>query len=323
MTSFSMSNTTQFSTEKTKEKDAYVNGVNVMKETILISGATGTLGSEVVKQLSDESSKYSIRAAVHSIENAKKIDFPGVELVQIDYNKPDTLTKAFSGIDRLFLLTHPSQDTVEQESNMVNEAKKVGVKHIVKQSVMGADDRNSKVELMKLHHQVEKIVEESGISYTFLRPNEFMQNFITFHGPVIKNNNAFYLPMESAEVSIVDVRDIAAVAVKALTQGNLENFNNKSFTITGPKALSCEKIAEILSAVTNKKIQYINITNEEARAGMKESGMNDWLINIILELNEYYRKGKASDITPVIEDITGRSATTFDEFAKDYVDYFR
>lgn len=294
-----------------------------MTETILVTGATGTLGSEVVKQLSNDSTNHLIRAAVHSIENAKKINFPGVEFIQIDYNEPDSLTKAFSNIDRLFLLTHPSPNTVKQESNMINEAKKVGVKHIVKQSVMGADDVNSKVELMRLHREAEKLIEESGIEYTFLRPNEFMQNFITFHGPAIKNTNAFYLPMENAEVSIVDVRDIAAVAVKALTKEDLENVSNKAFTITGPNALSYNKIAELLSAATNKKIEYVNISEEDARSGMKDAGMNDWLINAILELNRYFREGHASQVTSVVEDITGKSAKTFDEFAKDNVDFFR
>lgn len=235
-----------------------------MKETILVTGATGTLGSEIVKQLSSNSANSLIRAAVHSLENAKKIDFPGVEVLQIDYNKPESLTKAFSNVDRLFILTHPSPNAVEQESNMINEAKKAGIKHIVKQSAMGADDSNSKVELLLLHHQAEKIIEGSGIRYTFLRPNEFMQNFITFHSSVIKNANTFYLRMENAEVSIVDVRDIAAIAVKALTQGDAEVFKNKALTITGPKAVSYNKIAEILSTVTNKKIEYVNISDEEA-----------------------------------------------------------
>lgn len=294
-----------------------------MKETILVTGATGTLGSEVVKLLSNESANYSVKAGVHSIENAKKIDFPGVEIVQIDYNKPESLTQAFGEIDKIFVLTHPSPNTVEQESNMVKEAKKAGIKHIVKQSVMGADESDSKVELMRLHRQAEKIIEESGIEYTFLRPNEFMQNFITFHGSVIKNTNAFYLPMGNAEVSIVDVRDIAAVAVEALKLRNEEKFKNKAFTITGPKAISYNNIADTLSAATNKKIQYVSISDDEARSGMKEAGLDDWLVNSILQLNEYFRQGYASQVTSTVRDITGKNAKTFDDFANDYVDHFR
>ncbi|MDP8942353.1 MAG: SDR family oxidoreductase, partial [Thermoproteota archaeon] len=218
-----------------------------MVETILITGATGTVGSEVVKQLSSNTTDINIKAAVHSIENAKKVQYDKVEVVQIDYNKPETLKEAFKDADKLFLLTHPSPKSAEHESNLVTEAKKAGIRHIVKQSIMGAD-LQADVEAMRLHRQAEKIIEESGIPYSFLRPNEFMQGFINFQGPTIKSNNAFYLPAQDAKVSIVDVRDIAAVAVKALTDDN--KHNNKTYLITGPETLSYYQAAEILSNAT-------------------------------------------------------------------------
>lgn len=145
-----------------------------MTETILVTGATGTVGSEVVRQLSRDTSDVNIKAAVHSVENAKKIEGDRVEAVQIDYNKPETLAAAFKDADKLFLLTHPSSKTTEHESNLVTEAKKSGIRHIVKQSIMGAD-LEAEVEAMRLYRQAEKIIEESGIPFTFLRPNEFMQ----------------------------------------------------------------------------------------------------------------------------------------------------
>src|SRR5918999_4192119 len=207
-----------------------------MAETILVTGATGTVGSEVVNQLSDVKSDIKIKAAVHSVENAKKIqNFQRVEPVQIDYDTQKGLQEAFKNVDKLFLLTHPSPKTVEHESNLVTEAKKSGIKHIVKQSIMRAD-LGADVEAMRLHRQTEKLIEESGIPYTFIRPNEFMQGFINFQGTTIKNNNAFYIPAEDAKVSIVDARDIAAVAVKALVNG--ERHYNKTYLITGPEPMS-------------------------------------------------------------------------------------
>jgi uncharacterized protein YbjT (DUF2867 family) len=150
-----------------------------MAETILVTGATGTLGSEVVRQLSGDESDVKIKAAVHSIENAKKVQHEKVEAIQIDYDQPESLSSAFRNIDKLFLLTHPSPKTVEYESYLVNEARKSGVKYIVKQSVMGAE-LNADVGVMRLHRRAEQIIEESGIPFTFLRPNEFMQNFVNF-----------------------------------------------------------------------------------------------------------------------------------------------
>lgn len=294
-----------------------------MSETILVTGATGTLGREVVKQLSGNTSDVKIKAAVHSVENTKKVQREKVETIQIDYDKLESLSPAFNGVDKLFLLTHPSTKTVEHESNLVNEAKKSGVRHIVKQSVMGAD-LNADVEIMRLHRQAEQIIEESGIQFTFLRPNEFMQNFVNFHSHSIKNNNALYLPAQDAKVSIVDVRDIGAVAVKILTNGREDGMhNNKVYLITGPEAISYYQAAEILTTATGKKVDYISISDEEARGGMKEMGMDDWLISTILELYTYFRKGYASQVSSAVEEVTGKKPTTFAQFTNDYADTFR
>jgi uncharacterized protein YbjT (DUF2867 family) len=292
-----------------------------MAETILVTGATGTVGSEVVKQLSRDASNYNIKAGVHSIENAKKVQqYDRVKAVQIDYDKQEGLETAFKDVDKLFLLTHPSSKSAEHESNLITKAKKSGIRHIVKQSIMGADLK-AVIEAMRLHRQTEKLIEESGIPYTFLRPNEFMQGFINFQGSTIKSNNAFYIPAEGAKVSFVDARDIAAVAVKALMSGH--KHNNKTYLITGPEALSYYQAAEILSNATDKKISYVNVSDEEARGAMKEAGMNDWLINTISELYSYYRKGIASQVSSDVDEVTGKKPTTFAQFAKDYVEAFR
>jgi uncharacterized protein YbjT (DUF2867 family) len=282
-----------------------------MVETILVTGATGNVGSEVIKQLSSVTRDVNIKAAIHSVENAKKVrDDNKVEAVKIDYNKPEILAAAFKDTDKLFLLTHDSPKSAEHTSNLVSEAKKAGIRHIVKQSIMGADFK-ADVGIMRLHSQAEKIIEESGIPYTFLRPNEFMQNFINFHSP------------SNAKVSLVDVRDIAAVAVKALTENGNNKHNNKIYLITGPEALSYHQMAEILSNATGKKISYVNISEEEARAAMKEIGMDDWLINTISELYDYFRKGYASQVFSAVEEVTGKKPISFSQFAKDYAETFR
>jgi uncharacterized protein YbjT (DUF2867 family) len=182
-------------------------------------------------------------------------------------------------------------------------------------------DLGADVDAMRLHRQTEKMIEESGIPYTFLRPNEFMQGFINFQGSTIKSNNTFYIPAEDAKVSIVDARDIAAVAVQALING--DRHKNKSYLITGPEALSYHQAAEILSNTTGKKIAYVNISEEETREALKELSMDDWLISTILELYTYFRKGYASKVSSAIEEVTGKKPTTFAQFAKDYVDAFR
>ena len=291
------------------------------QESILVTGASGNIGSEVVKQLLVVAPAVSIKAAVHSRQNVKKVkDGDRVKVIPIDYNESDTLRQALKDVDKLFLLTPDVPNAPDLASNAVTEAKKAGIRHIVKQSVMGAD-LEADVGTMRLHRQVEKIIEQSGIPYTFLRPNEFMQNFINFHSPSIKGNNAFYIPLEDAKVSLVDVRDIAAVAVKSLTDEDLHK--NKTYLITGPEALSYHQVAEILSNRIGRKINYVNISDEEARAAMKEIGMSDWLINTVSELSDYFRKGKASEISSAVEEVTGNKPISFSQFANDYVDAFR
>src|SRR5437764_5338503 len=204
-----------------------------MAETILVTGATGTVGSEVVKQLSAKGE--TIKAAVRSANDNTFGNLSGVQVVQIDYNKPDALATAFKGVEKLFLLTPFQSNMVDLTSNLVSEAKNARIKYIVKQSVMGADSEPG-ITPGLLHRQAEKIIEESGIPFTFLRPNFFMQNFVNFYSPMIKSQRALYSPAGDAKVSFVDVRDIAAVAVQALISDN--QHKGKAYNITGPEALS-------------------------------------------------------------------------------------
>ena len=292
-----------------------------MVKTVLVTGATGTVGSEVVKQLSNFTD-VNVKAVARSVNRIKNLEGYKVKAVPLDYNNPESMKEALKDVDKLFLLTPDVPNAHELASNLINEARTSGVRHIVKQSVMGADEE-AEVGTMRLHRKAEKIIEESGILYTFLRPNEFMQNFINFHGPSIKNNGAFYIPVEDAKVSVVDVRDIAAVAVKAFTDdGNNNRCINKTYLITGPEALSYHQMAERLSNSTGKKISYVNISEEEARGAMKEMGMDDWLINTISQLSNYFKKGHASKVSNAVEEVTGKKPVFFSQFANDYAEVF-
>ncbi len=287
--------------------------------TILVTGATGTVGSEVVRQLSTKG-QMIIRAAARSANNSTFKDLKSVEIVELDYNKPETLATSFKDVDKLFLLTPFQSDMLDLTSNLLNAAKKSGVKYIIKQSVMGADAQPG-ITPGRLHRQAEKIIEESGIPFSFLRPNSFMQNFVNFYSPMIKSQGALYAPAGDGKVSFVDVRDIAAVAVQALISDN--QHKGKAYNITGPEALSYGQTAEILSRELGKGIKYVNIPDEDARKGMKDMGMDDWSANSLIELFDITRKGYASDISSVVEEFTGRKPISFSQFVKDYAQAFR
>jgi uncharacterized protein YbjT (DUF2867 family) len=297
-----------------------------MVDTILVTGSTGTVGREVIKQLisSPPTLNFNIKAAVHSQESGNRVAAETrVKPVQIDYNKPDTIEEAFKDVDKLFLLTPFQSNMVELSSNLVNVAKKKktgAVKHIVKLSVMGAD-ADPGITGGRLHRQAENIIEESGISYTFLRPNFFMQNFINFFSQTIKEQDAFYVPAGDGKVSFVDVRDIAAVSVQALLYES--KHSRKAYNITGPNAISYAQAAEILSNEIGRKIKYVDISEDQAREGMKAIGMDEWFINSMMELFGITRAGYVSDVSPAIEEVTGKKPITFSEFAKDYSRAFK
>jgi uncharacterized protein YbjT (DUF2867 family) len=293
-------------------------------ETILVTGATGNVGSEVIKQLSKATTDVNIKAAVHSVENVKKVvkDDDRVEVVVIDYNEPETLKEALKDVDKLFFVTPESPNASELASNLVAEAKNAGIRHIVKLSTIGADTE-APVASFRLHRQAEKMIEESGIPYTFLRPHGFMQNFINWYSPTIKSSNAFYPPAGDVKSSDVDVRDVAAVAIQALINNNDGRHNGKAYDITGPEAISYEDAARILSEQVGKKISYVSVSEEEHRRAMKDLGIGDWWINGILEVIEWYRKGYGSEVSSAVEEVTGKKPISFSQFVKDYAEAFR
>ncbi len=292
-----------------------------MSNTILVTGATGTVGSEVVKQLSARGA--SIRAGCHTLSKADKIRGPGVEIVEVDYLKPETIESAFKGVEKLFLLTPLVENMVEMTARLVAEAKKAGVQHIVKLSNnqdLGAD-AEAKIPPIRWHRQAEKIVEESGIPYTFLRPIDgFMQNFIWFYGQTIKAQNAIYTAAGEGKQGIVDARDMAAVAVEALTG---DGHEGKVYPISGPEAISDNQAAEILSEVLGRKISHVNLSEEDARKGFEEADLPDWMVNSGIEGDRLTREGRLSAVLPTVEEVTGKKPRSFEQFARDYAEAFR
>jgi uncharacterized protein YbjT (DUF2867 family) len=284
------------------------------ESTILLTDPTGTVGNAVVKQLAS-SDQNIIRVAVDTKNKVDKIKYAH-EIANIDYTRPETIADALSNVDRLFLRIPPSVEMVDISSSFIEEAKKNGVKFIVKLSTMGAD-LDPGYTSGRLHRQVEKIIEESGIPFAFLRPNSFMQNFLTRSSQTLKNQNAFYLPAGDGKISFVDARDVAAVAVEVLTKNGSQHLN-KVYDITGPEALSHSQVAEILSKENGRRISYVDISEEDARNGMKQMDVGDWFIDNAMELYNMYRTGHRSQTTTVIEQLTEQKPTTFSQFARDY-----
>ena len=278
---------------------------------ICITGAGGTVGSEVVKQL--ELAKVPFRVAYFSKEKVNAALAKGTNAVIIDYNHPETLRTAFQGCDKLFLLGPNALNQTQLELNAVEAAKAVGVQHIVKQSVMGAEDEAFSLAL--IHRPVEQAIEASGMSWTFLRPNSFMQNVVTFMSETIKAESAFYSASGEAKIAHIDVRDIAAVAVKALTE---PTHAGQAYTLTGPEALTYDELAQKLSVVLGRSINHISLPPEDLKHGMLAEGLPDAIADRMLDLERYYREDQASRITNDVQRVTGQESRQFTQYIRDY-----
>ena len=277
---------------------------------ICVTGASGTVSSEVIRQL--ESSKVPFRGAYFSNKKAEAARATGIEPVIIDYNRPETLREAFQGCDKLFLLGPNALNQSELERTAVEAAKAAGVRHIVKQSVMGAAEES--YSLAKVHRPVEKAIESSGLAWTFLRPNSFMQNAVTFMGQTIRAEAAFYSASGQARISHVDVRDIAAVAVKVLTG---PNYEGKAYTLSGPEALTYDEMASELSKPLGRPITHINLSPSDLKGGMLAEGMPEEIADRMLDLERYFGEGQASRITNDIKQVTGREPRRFAEYVRE------
>lgn len=290
-----------------------------MHTTILVTGATGTVGREVVKQLSILDGDIRVRAGVHSIikgENLKRL--PGVEIVEMDFEDPESLHAAFTHVDKVFLITPFSDDQVHMAKTLVDEAKKAGVKHIVKLSAMGAGAEPG-IQLGRWHREIEKYIEASGIAHTFLRPSSFMQNLVTYSADSIKHDGKFYQSTGEGRIGYVDTRDIAAVGIEALTG---EGHEGKVYDLTGPEALSNYEVAQQLSEVTGRQVEFVDVPEADARQAMEAQGTPEWLTNAMMELHHVYKSGYSNQTTNTVEQVTGRKPHTMRQFLQDHKECF-
>jgi len=280
---------------------------------ILITGASGNVGREVVKQALAVG--LEIRATFQSPAVAAKAP-AGLDGVIMDYAKPETIRAALHGVEKIFLVGPPVRDLPALEANFVKEVHATGRKHIVKLSALGG--RGSI--FPSGHRDSEENIEALGLPYTFLRPNGFMLNLVNYNAGTIRSQNAFYGCQGNGAVSIVDIRDIAAVAVIVLAATGHEG---KSYALTGGESLTTDQVAEKISRVAGRKISYVDLPPADLKKAILSAGTPEWSAEALLDLQRLYREGKASLVTDDVERLTGRRPITFDQFARDYAFAFQ
>ena len=281
---------------------------------ILITGASGTNGREIVQQLSAKGLPF--RVMVRQLPTPVP-QFPHVEYVVGDFTDPSSITRALTGIDEAFLLSPSTAGQVERETNFIQMASQAHVRHLVKFSILGADP-DSPSRLLRRHGEIEQTLRISGVPFTILRPSYFMQNLF-WYAKDIRSKGVFYgVWPKDYKHAHVDVRDNAAIAVACLTQRGREG---KCYRITGPEALSYVQVTGLLSAAIGANVRYEN-SLENYRRFLESSGSN---VEEIIGLDQCVAAGMGNGpmVNSTVLDITSRPPIRFAEFAKEYSKAFQ
>jgi uncharacterized protein YbjT (DUF2867 family) len=289
---------------------------------IIVTGATGLTGTEVVRRLSARG--VPVRALVRNAvtTNAAKAgalsELPGVEVVEGDMGRPETLGPALEGVDRAMLISSSAADMATVQNAFVDAAAAAGVAHVVKLSGI-MPEIDSPFRFARMHGEVEQHIQRSGVAWTHLRAGEFMHAYFR-QVPSIVNRGVLGLPMADARIASIDIGDIAEVAVDVLTGAGHEG---RIYPITGPESLTMAEVAERLSAVTGKEVRYVAVAPEEARAIQLANGVPEYTADGLFELFAERRQGKEATAWPTIREVFGREPVSFAEFARRNAAIFR
>jgi uncharacterized protein YbjT (DUF2867 family) len=277
---------------------------------ILVTGATGTIGREVFRRLAAAGERP--RAFVRDPQIARARLGDAVDHVVGDLDHPRTLEAALAGADRVFLLTRQSSRQPQQERTVIDAAVRSSARQVVKLSVFRADDR-SPLQIARQHWDTERAVERSGLAYALVRPVFLMQNLLA-----MVRDGAIRTAAEDGRVAMVDARDVAAVAVAALTS---RRCDGNTYTLTGPQPLTFDEVAEILSEQTGTRIRHLRVAPDDVRTTLERRGVEPWFAEDMATLHHMLATGYEDLVTDDVRTATGTAPGTLAEFACDFADH--
>lgn len=286
-----------------------------MNNSILVIGGTGTTGRSLIGLL--KNSQANFKAMVRSEDKQAALEASGIPAVQATLGDWEQVERALQGIDTVFLLTSVGPQSVAQQNGLIDRAKAAGVRKIVKISAVGAEV-GSKVHLADWHGKIEAHLRESGMEYVILRPHSFMQNaFMSI--PTIKSEHTIYQSMGTSRIPMIDTRDIARASYECLTR---DDYNNKTFELTGPETIGYAELASAISYATDQEIRYVAIPPEAHNQALKRAHVPDWLADDLTAMSEAWGAKGVSEPSTAYQEITGQNGTTINQFATDHASYF-
>jgi uncharacterized protein YbjT (DUF2867 family) len=289
---------------------------------ILVTGATGLVGAQLVGRLSSRGIRVRALVRNDGTTNAAKAAelgrLAGVEIAEGDLSRPETLALALRGVDRAMLISSSDAAMRDVQFNFIDAAAAVGLSHVVKLSGI-IPELDSPFRFARMHGEIELHLEQSGVPFTHIRAGEFMHSYFR-QVPAILKTGALRLPMADAQIASIDVDDIAEVAADVLTGSGHEG---QIYPITGPESLSMAEVAAKLGAATGLTIGYVDVSPEDFVAARLAAGAPAYAAEGLAELFAERRKGKEATVYPTMETVFGRPPTSFDDFARRYAAIFR
>jgi uncharacterized protein YbjT (DUF2867 family) len=276
--------------------------------TVLVTGATGNVGSQVVREL--QVLREPVRAFVRDQARAAA-RLGDVDLAVGDFSDPDSLRRALAGVDRVFLSSADGPDKVAHEAAVVDAAAAAGVELVVKASTMMAEV-GSPMKPLDWNARSEEHLKRSGVPWVILASGFYMTNVLAAAQP-IREQGILPAPAGDRAVAMIDPRDVAAVAVVVLTG---DCHEGRSYRLTGPEPITYARIAEELG------VDYVDVPPEAARVGLEAAGMPDWLVDHLDRAFALIRCGALAETTDVVRALTGGEPRDFASFARDYADAF-
>lgn len=283
--------------------------------TVLVTGATGTIGSEVVRAL--RRSGVAVRAFARDPEAAASKLGPDVEIAAGAFEHPDTVDVALSDVDAVFLACRNDRRQFEYEANVIDAAARTGVARLVKLSARGAQP-GSELAFWDTQGRIEKHLEAAALPSIVLQPTLYMSNLLT-SADAVRHTGQLFLPAGDAAVAMVDPRDVAAVAAAVLTGAGEAG---RRYQLTGPEALTFRSVAEHLATAVGYPVQYVAVPDDAARSAMVEAGMPGWTADNVVTLFRILRQGPPESTTDDVRQLAGGHPTPFAAFAHDHAHLF-
>lgn len=278
---------------------------------ILITGATGKTGSAAVQELSNRNIPF--RVLIRNEDKLNQITDMGGEVIIGAIEDDAALNQAMEGVQKALVLLPNSEQQLFLEKKVVDAALEANVQHIVKMSSMEAVPEATSP-IPKLHMQSENYIKNSGMNWTMIKPNFFMQNLLG-SGKTIIEQNKFFLPMGEGKAGMIHTKDVGTVIAKVLSEDGHEGQN---YEVTGPEILSFHDVAEIFSKVLGKKVDYINVPIDEYKKTLSQFLTNQWHLDSVIDLFKDIAEGGIEDKTDTFEDLIGKSPCSLEQFIQEY-----